>query len=482
MTTPGAVRSTAAAIAEGRVGAVEAVEECVRRIRERDGAIGAVVALRVDDALREAEQLDARRASGAALGPLHGVPVLVKDLEDVAGMPTRKGSRLLVDAPPATADEVVPALLRRAGAVIVGKTNLPELATEGFTDNLLDGVTRNPWDLRMTPGGSSGGSAAALAAGLVPIATATDGGGSVRIPAAMCGLVGLKPTHGAVGRWPAPDWLDLSTYGPMATTVDDLRLLFSLMTGVVAGDPSSAPSPGERGRRPSRVVVAERTSPLGPLPAAVATAFHAAAEAMADVLGAERVVLDHHELFAGLGDPDLDWFVLATAEHVNALGRSFVESSLDRMHPSTVAFMRAGLAVDVDDYIAARRRRTLYARRLDELLGDDTVLLTPTVAVDTWFADGRTTPDGVPGMTPPEAYSTAMQNVTGHPAVTVPAGRHAGGLPYGLQVTGPRWSDTALLDVAAAWEEARPWPRTAPAYGEFRVGEHAAPQTQQEES
>ena len=470
MTTPGAVRATADAIASGRATAVEAVEECVRRIRERDGALGSVVALRVEDALAEAAELDARRASGAAVGPLHGVPVLVKDLEDVAGMPTRKGSRLLVDAAPAAADEVVPALLRRAGAVVVGKTNLPEFATEGFTDNLLDGTTRNPWDLAQTPGGSSGGSGAALAAGLVPVATATDGGGSVRIPASVCGLVGIKPTHGAVGRWPAADWLDLSTYGPMATTVDDLRLLLSLMTGVVAGDPDSAPFPVEEGRRPRRVVVAERTSPLGPLPAAVAQVFHAAATAMAQVLGAEAVVLDHHELFADLGDPDLDWFVLAPAEHVNALGRTFVEQNLDAMHPATAEFMRHGLTIDVDDYLAARRRRTLYTRRLDELLADGTVLLTPTVAVDTWYADGRTALDGAVGMTPPSAFSTAVQNLTGHPAVSVPAGRHASGLPFGLQVTGARWSDASLLDVAELWEQARPWPRTAPGYDEFHVG------------
>jgi Asp-tRNA(Asn)/Glu-tRNA(Gln) amidotransferase A subunit family amidase len=470
VTTPGAVRATAGAIASGRATAVDAVEECVRRIRERDPALGSVVALRVDEALEEAAELDARRASGGAAGPLHGVPVLVKDLEDVGGMPTRKGSRLRVDAPPAVADEVVPALLRRAGAVVVGKTNLPEFATEGFTDNLLDGTTRNPWDLAQTPGGSSGGSGAALAAGLVPIATATDGGGSVRIPSAVCGLVGLKPTHGAVGRWPAADWLDLSTYGPMATTVDDLRLLLSLMTGVVAGDPDSGPFPTSSGPLPTRVVVAERTSPLGPLPAAVADAFHAAADAMAELLGAERVVLDHHELFADLGDPDLDWFLLAPAEHVSALGRDLVEQNLDAMHPATAEFMRHGLGIGIDDYLAARRRRTLYTRRLDELLGDDAVLLTPTVAVDTWFADGRTEPDGAVGMTPPSAFSTAVQNMTGHPAVSLPAGRHASGLPFGLQVTGARWSDTSLLDVASLWEQARPWPRTAPGYDEFRVG------------
>jgi Asp-tRNA(Asn)/Glu-tRNA(Gln) amidotransferase A subunit family amidase len=259
----------------------------------------------------------------------------------------------------------------------------------------------------------------------------------------------------------------------MATTVDDLRILFSLMVGRVDGDPSSAPfphrGPGEPWR-PSRIVVADRTSPLGPLPDAVAAAFGAAAADLAALLGIDVVRLEPQEVFAGLGDPDLDWFTLATAEHVNALGRSYVEESLDAMHPASAEFLRQGLAVGVDDYLSARRRRAAYTRRLDELLGDDGLLLTPTVAVDEWYADGRTTDAGLPGMTPPEVYSTAVQNVTGHPAVTVPAGRYDNGLPYGLQITAPRWYDEQLLDVAALWEEHRPWPRVADGYDEFRVG------------
>jgi amidase/aspartyl-tRNA(Asn)/glutamyl-tRNA(Gln) amidotransferase subunit A len=219
-----------------------------------------------------------------------------------------------------------------------------------------------------------------------------------------------------------------------------------------------------------RVVVADRTSPLGPLPGAVATAFHSAAADLAVLLDVEIERLEPQEVFRDLGDPDTDWFVLAAAEHVNALGRGYVEESFDLMHPSTVAFMRFGLAVGIDDYLAARRRRTAYTRRLDELLGDDGLLLTPTVAVEQWWADGRLTADGAPGMSPPEVFSTAVQNITGHPAVTVPAGRYGSGLPYGLQITAPRWADDRLLDVAALWEAHHPWPRTAPGYDEFSVG------------
>lgn len=475
MSDPGSIRATAHAIASGEVTAVDAVTESLRRIEQRDVGLGAVIRLRADRALAEARAQDDRRAqSGYPSGVLDGVPVLVKDLEDVRGLPTRRGSLMFADAAPAALDDVVPGLLRSAGAIVVGKTNLPEVATEGFTDNLLDGPTRNPWNTDYSPGGSSGGSAAAISAGMVPIATATDGGGSIRIPSAMCGLVGLKPTHGVIGRWPVPDWIDLTTYGPMATTVDDLRLLMSVLTGVVAGDPDSAPAPWDlskpgRAGQPSHIVIAERTSPFGPLPSAVAEAFHAAAAAFCSIFDVRVTRLASEDVFAGLGDPDLDWFTMATADHVNALGRDHVIAWMDRLHPATAEFMQMGLGVGVDEYVSARRRRAAYTRRLDELLGDGGLLLTPTVAVEGWLADGRLTPDAAPGLLPPEVYSTAVHNLTGHPAITLPAGRYPSGVPYGLQVAAPRWRDDLLLDIAEAWEQANPWPRTAPGFDEFGI-------------
>lgn len=469
---PGAVRATRDAVATGRVSAREAVEECLRRIAARDGALNSVVALRAEEALAEAGEVDRRLAAGEQVGPLAGVPVLVKDYEDVAGMPTRRGSVLLRDAPPATQDEVVPARLRAAGAVVVGKTNLPEFAIEGFTDNLLDGPTRNPWGPERTPGGSSGGSGAALAAGLAPIATATDGGGSVRIPAGLCGLVGLKPTHGAVGRWPVADWIDLSTYGPLATTVEDLRLLFVLMTGPVAGDPSSAPFPArdDGPRRPTHLVVADRTAPLGPLPDGVRAMFRAAAERAAALWGVEVRTPAPEDLFGDLGDPDTDWFVTAPAEHTAALGRGWVQENLSAMHPSSQAFFSSGLTVTVEEYLACRRRRAAYTRRLDDLLGPGGLLVTPTMGVEGLLVDGRRSADHAWEPTGPDIYATPVQNITGHPAVSVPAGLFPSGMPFGLQLTAPRWRDLWLLDLAEQWEGAHPWPRTAPGYDEFLPG------------
>ena len=171
----------------------ELVAEALRRIEAHDPPLNAVVALRAQEALADAERVDPS-------GPLAGLPVLVKDLIDVAGMPTTMGSDWLADAPSATADGLVVARLRAAGAIVVGKSNTPAFAHTGFTTNRLFGSTRNPWNHHRSPGGSSGGSAAALAAGIVPLATTSDGGGSVRIPASACGLVGYKPTTGAVGR------------------------------------------------------------------------------------------------------------------------------------------------------------------------------------------------------------------------------------------------------------------------------------------
>jgi len=400
-------------------------------------------------------------------GALAGAPTLVKDLEDWAGHPTRKGSLALAGAPSARANAVVPQRLLDAGAVILAKSTLPEFAIEGYTANRLTGVTRNPWNPELSPGGSSGGSAAALAAGLVLIATATDGGGSVRIPASFCGLVGLKPTNGMIGRWPAPDWIDYSSDGPFATASDDLRLLYDVMVGPVAGDPASPPrsltSTMARLEGPVRLFAAERTSPLGPLPAGVGWALHEAVDAVAELLG-QPVLWCEPEGFFSDGDPDLDWFTVTTAEHVAALGRDWVREHMDQFHVATQEFLTTGLAVTIEEYLAARRRRYLYVRALDELLGDDGLLLTPTVASEGWLADGRRERDAAVHGLPPEVYSTAMQNVTGNPALSVPFSTLSSGLPFGLQITAPHYHDYRLLDLAERIEAAFPWPHSAPGY------------------
>ncbi len=476
------------AVAGREVGAVELVRLALDRIERLDGQLNAVVALRGEAALEEASALDRRVAAGERVGRLAGVPLLVKDLEDVAGMRTTFGSLLFADAPLATRDGLVTERLRAEGAIVVGKTNLPEFAAEGYTANLLFGVTRNPWAPEWSPGGSSGGSGAALAAGMAPLATATDGGGSIRIPAALCGLAGIKPTGGLIGRRPIPDWIDLSTDGPLATGVADLRLLLDIESGPVAGDPTALPVPwrdasaadddhqggpnagratGRNGRRawPARVLAAPRFVDHGPLEPAVADLFEQALLAVERELGLPVEPIEPASIFA-TGDLDADWLVITATEHAHKLGRELIEANVERLHANARAFLRVGLNTSVEDYLAARRRRFEYVRELDELLGPDGVIATPTLASSGWLAEGL-----MPGAerlgVPDEVYNCAAANMTGHPSLSLPAGRFGSGVGFGLQLTGPRFSDALLLDLGEAWEQARPWPPVAPGYEPF---------------
>jgi Asp-tRNA(Asn)/Glu-tRNA(Gln) amidotransferase A subunit family amidase len=441
------------------------VTTSIERLEAANPTLNVLAESAFDDALESAAAMD---RGDRPTGALAGIPTLIKDLEDWRGHPTRKGSLALRDAAPATTNGVVPQRLLDAGAVVLGKSTLPEFAVEGYTANLLTGVTRNPWNTELSPGGSSGGSAAAIVAGLVGVATATDGGGSIRIPASFCGLVGLKPTNGVIGRWPAPDWIDYSTDGPFATSSDDLRLLLDVMAGPVAGDPTAPTATfldnmSRLNGRPLRVIAAERTSPFGPLPAGVERAFHDAVDAFAAVTKTTILWRDAEGFFVD-GDPDLDWFTVTTAEHVASLGRTWVEEHMGEFHVSSQEFLTSGLAVSAEEYLAARRRRYQYVRTLDELLGEDGVLLTPTLAAEGCLADGRLRPDvDVHGL-PPEVYSTAVQNVTGHPALTLPFGMLPTGLPFGLQITAAHYDDYRLLDIADIMEAAYPWARTAPGY------------------
>jgi Asp-tRNA(Asn)/Glu-tRNA(Gln) amidotransferase A subunit family amidase len=263
-----------------------------------------------------------------------------------------------------------------------------------------------------------------------------------------------------IGRRPIPDWIDMSTDGPLSTTVDDLRLLLSVESGPVAGDPTALPAsiPPAVGK-PARVLATPRFTAGGPLPEDVAIAFEAAVAAAGEVFGMEIERVETKELWTGE-----DWILLASAEHVHRFGREFVQANLDKMHPSSRGFMEFGLGVSIDDYLAARRRRFEYVRLLDELLGADAVILSPTVAAAGFLADGRLTPKDEPGSLPGEVYNTELANIAGHPAISLPAGLCPNGVPFGLQVMAPRFRDASLLDLAQAWEESRPWPRVAPGY------------------
>jgi Asp-tRNA(Asn)/Glu-tRNA(Gln) amidotransferase A subunit family amidase len=455
----------AAAVRERRVSSEELVRRSLERIERLDEPIHAVVALRADEALDEARALDARTAAGAdPRRPLAGLPLLVKDGEDVAGMRTTYGSLLFADAPPASADGLAVARLRSAGAIVVGKSNLPELAFEGYTDNRLFGPTRNPWAPEWSPGGSSGGSGAALAMGLAPLATATDGGGSIRIPATFCGLVGLKPTNGLIARGPLPSWIDLSTSGPLATCVADARLLLDVLRGPAPGDPTALPSWTPRpGVAPTRLLAAPRFVDYGPLPEGVAAAFEAALARLSEVLG---LPVEPRGAAPVGATSDDDWFLQCAVEELVWLGRERVEREAERLTHVAATIFRIATDATIDDYVAARRRRFAYARALDELVAGDALLATPTMCVEGIPADGRMPGAERPG-TGADVYNTQTQNLTGHPAISLPAGVCPNGVPFGLQLTGPRFADDVLLVAAERWEAAEPWPRVAPGFAPF---------------
>jgi Asp-tRNA(Asn)/Glu-tRNA(Gln) amidotransferase A subunit family amidase len=457
----------AEAVRERTVSASELVRTALERIERLNPDLNAVTQVWADEALAQAEKADRRGAEG----PLAGLPLLVKDNTDVAGKVTSYASRAMLDRPPAERSEVTVERMVAAGAIPIGRTNLPEFAFQGYTDSKLFGPARNPWGLDWSPGGSSGGSGAALAAGLAPIATAGDGGGSIRTPAAFCGLAGLKPTNGLVGRRPIPSWMDYSTQGPLAAGIEDVKLLLHVMRGPVDGDPTAAPSWQYGGGMPRRVLAALRTRNVGPLPEDVEEPFRASLGAIEGELGLTVEEISTVSLFPSLDLTETqtrdDWFATVAAEELIWLGRVWVKEHLDQFSDDFRAAMEYGLRLSLDDYLEVRQHRFAYASDLDRLLGEDTVLVTPTNGYAGWLPNGMLPDDDRAAEA--EGYNTGEFNMSGHPALSVPAGLSANGIPFGLQIVGPRYRDDLVLEFGAAWQEARPWLATAPGYEPFPV-------------
>jgi Asp-tRNA(Asn)/Glu-tRNA(Gln) amidotransferase A subunit family amidase len=446
----------AAAVRTGKVHPVDLVEESLRRIEASSSTINAVTALRADEALAEAKTH--RRD-----GPLAGLPLLVKDMARCRGMRTTMGSPLYADAPPDDIDDIVVARLRQAGAIVIGRSNSPAFGHTAVTTNTLFGPTRNPWNPERSPGGSSGGSAAALAAALVPLATTSDGGGSVRIPASCCGLVGYKPTMGAIGRNVTPRWLGFSTQGATGRTVADVVHEASVTLGPAVGDVLSLPLGGVAlaPARPARVVACRTfRADVDPV---IESAFEDALSVLADAgLLVDRVPAPSD---ASVG---LDWFTISSAELAQSL--EHVRDQWDGFEPSLLFQLEFGTAVTTAQYVAAQRRRFEVAARFDDLLGSDGVLLVPTANAQSWPADGPL-PTSAGSVTddPSIAVNTPDLNVTGHPAVSVPLGLDAAGVPFGLQVVAPRFLDGLALGLAEVLERERPWPTVAPGYEPYPV-------------
>jgi amidase len=439
----------------GEVTSRELTELYLERIERLDPELNAYRTSMPERALAEADQADGRRASGGER-PLLGVPVAVKDNTDVAGEVTTHGTGCFTEA--ATADSEVVRRLRDAGAVIIGKTNLPELAIIGATESPSWGVTRSPWDPERSTGGSSGGSAAAVAAGLCAAAHATDGAGSIRIPAANCGLVGMKPQRGRVSLMPDPQhWFGMSVAGALTRTVADQALMLDVLSGPAEGDVHTPPPPPgpfaeAAARTPGRLRVALSFRPSFPVP--VHGEIRAAVSSLADVmrsLGHE--VTEAEPAYNELGTVVIPRYLKGIQADADSVPRP------QRLQRRTRGFAAMGRLVPQAALDNALRDEERQARRINEIFDDHDVVLSPTTAQPPVTAaewEGMSAPRTMLGLMRTYPY-TSQWNATGQPVLAVPTGFTAAGLPLGAQLIGRPHDEGTLLSLAAQVEAERPW-------------------------
>lgn len=462
-------RDLAGLIRRGEVSPVDVVEAVLDRIDRINPAINAyctVTAEQAREAARGAEQAVAR---GAGLGPLHGVPFSLKDLTPTRGIRTTMGSKIFEHQVPEE-DAILVGRLRDAGAILLGKTNTPEFGCKPFTDNRIFGATRNPWARDRSAGGSSGGAAAAVAAGLGPLAEGSDLAGSIRHPAAWCGVVGFKPSQGRIARYPnAAGWNAMSTNGPITRTVADAALMFSVMAGPDPRDPLALPHTGEDWARLAdaatvRGLRAAWTPDLGGAAAvdrSVASVCEAAAERFED-LGA-RVEPASPEI-GSIAEPFL---ALNAAVRIATVGR-YLEQWRDQMDPILVRRLDLGQGLAPAEIGQAEVERTAYHQRLRRFFEQYDLLLLPTTAVPATPLDapmpaeiaGRRIAQHLDMLLPTYAF-----NFSAYPAITVPCGFTGEGLPVGLQIVAGWRQDARVLGAAAAFEAAAPWTARRPALG-----------------
>ncbi|WKN46999.1 amidase [Nocardioides sp. Arc9.136] len=461
----------ARAVRAGEADPREVVERAIARIEELDGTLNAVAHSRFEEALAEVD-------AGLPDGPLRGVPVLVKDLyADVAGLPSTRGSRLWADHVPAADSELV-RRYRAAGAVVLGTTNVPELGLNASTEGALLGTCRNPRDTGRSTGGSSGGSAVAVATGMVPVATASDGGGSIRIPAAMNGLFGLKPGRGRVSPAPYPSLLagPVSVHHALTTTVRDSALLLDLTHGSLPGDAFGAPTPAASwvelaARAPGRLRVGLAVAPGDGEPAhpEVLAVLRSAADLLSD-LGHEVVetVLDHALADSQGGGAALmgAGLVAAVDARLAELGRGLREDDLEPFtrlllehHRSTTTGADVVRALETAQRVGWR-----LGRQLSRADGGFDVLLSPTLAepVPALGVLDTARPETIWEHAGRYAAFTSVYNLTGQPAMSLPLGTDAAGLPVGVQVSADLGREGLLLALATQVEAAAPWQRHAP--------------------
>ena len=442
----------------------EVMEKTLERIEALNPALNAFVSLHPEASMEAAEKLTAHIASGRECGPLAGIPVGVKDLEDAKGFVTSFGS-IPFKENVAAADSTQVARLKAAGAIVIGKTNTPEFGFTGFTKNRVYGVTRNPWDRERTPGGSSGGSAAAVTGGMVPIATGSDAGGSIRIPASYCGCFGIKPSFGRVPLGPYSQLLSYNMWslGPLTRDVGDAARYLDCVSGYHPCDPASLPSPGRSYEKC-----------LDESPSGLRIAFSPTlgyARVQKDVLKRFEEALQCFEEMGHIVEPwegtlpdsSETWANLMNCELLGQL-RHTLRTYRDDMGKTLVKSLDNAGSFSMGDQIEAQRMRSKLNRKLWQFFENYDLLLTPTMPTEAFGAKGPP-PSEIDGEPIPLLGAVAFTypfNLTGHPAASVPAGFTEKGLPVGLQIIGPHLRDELVLQMAHAYEEARPWKEAQP--------------------
>ncbi|HET8746806.1 MAG TPA: amidase family protein [Ramlibacter sp.] len=434
---------------------MQAVEDCLGTIQRLQPRLKAFVTVCADEARAQAREIDRRRAAGEKLGPLAGVPVSVKDILNTKGVRTAWGSRLMEHNVPA-ADHVAVARLKDAGAVILGKTTTPEFAYKLLTDSPISGITRNPWNAELTAGGSSGGSAAAVAAGMGPLSLATDAGASTRLPAACCGILGLKPTLGRVPHDQVPDAFNSFIHlGLMARTVEDCELMLQAVAGPHPSDPYSFLSFEQKQSKNPRI---EWRPLLGNtlLDDEVREQCEAALAVLREA-GAEVREVD--EPFENAEAP---WRVLQQSNWAARFYAKLAEVE-PKIEPGFAEGIRAGGGYTGQQLLAATVKRTELFRKVQAWFARCDLVATPTLSRPALSATHRVdepiTVNGKPAGDMRVAWAPYLNvfNLTGHPALSVPAGFTRAGLPVGLQLVARWHAEADLFAAARLIEKARPW-------------------------
>ena len=458
------VNDAAALIRVGVISAEELTRACLETIENENDELNAFVFVDAEGALASAKEVDRLIRDGRVdeLGVLAGVPFGVKDLEDCAGMPTTRGSRWFANGSAQSTDSIHVGRLRKAGAIPIGKTATPEFGAWAYTASPLLGVTRNPWNLERTPGGSSGGSSAAVSSAMVPFATASDGGGSIRTPASFTGLVGLKNTYGRIPTFGDTHLAQNSVVGSLTTSVRDTALLLDVMAGPDSRDRTSLPAPTESYLDSIDTIDLSRyrvawSSDFGfaVVDSRVAALCRDAAQAFASSIGVTLV-----ERPIELDDYIRTYVAIEGVDKFVGVERDLWENHLDELDPRTITgwtSLRERTLPWAANVEFTRRRLVHEAAAMFQ---DVDLIVTPTSSMPPFGAEGPmpTEIEGVEVHAGMSVVLAMLANLVNLPAISVPAGL-VDGLPVGLQVIGPRFREDLLLAAAAHYESRRPWPR-----------------------